>query len=239
MIVAVIVAGGRGTRMQAALKKQYLNLDGVPIVGHTLMAFDRHASLDWIVLVVPEKDLAWCRSDIVGQLNLDHDIQLVAGGQRRQESVASGLSAIGVSDGVVLIHDGVRPFVRRSLIDACLVGVKATGACIPATMATDTLKQVDESGMITGTLDRQQIRLAQTPQTFAIELIQRAHQLAHKHRFIATDDASVAEFAGERVTVVTGDQDNIKITTPQDLILAQAILKQRRVGNWQLKAKNK
>jgi 2-C-methyl-D-erythritol 4-phosphate cytidylyltransferase len=191
------------------------------------MAIDRHANLDRIALVVPEEDLTWCRTAILGPLSLDHDIQLVVGGRRRQESVLNGLIALDGDDGIVMIHDGVRPFVRSSLIDRCLAGVQATGACIPAIAATDTLKQVDSRGVIVGTLDRQGIRLAQTPQTFSLPLIRRAHQLAARQGFAATDDASMAEFAGETVIVVPGDRDNIKITTPQDLVVARAILE-----NW-------
>lgn len=223
MIAAVIVAGGSGMRMQAAVRKQYLDLNGRPILTHTLMAFDHYPALDKIILVVPADDLSWCRRDIIAPLCIAHDIQLVAGGGRRQESVRNGLSALSQRNGIVMIHDGVRPIVKPWLIDACLEGVKTTGACIPATNVTDTLKRVDPNGMIIATLDRQQIRLAQTPQTFSIDLILSAHRMAEKHGFVATDDASVAEFAGERVVVVPGDRDNIKITTPQDLVLAKAI----------------
>ncbi|MBC2710849.1 MAG: 2-C-methyl-D-erythritol 4-phosphate cytidylyltransferase [Desulfosarcina sp.] len=224
MICAVIVAGGSGSRMNSPVRKQYLTLDGLPIVSHTLMAFDRYPVLERIILVVPEDDLEYCRADIVAPLTMDHDVKVVAGGRRRQESVSNGLTAVGVSDGIVMIHDGVRPFVRPSLLSACVVGVNATGACIPAIPATDTLKQVDENGVIICTLDRQQIRLAQTPQTFSIGLIRRAYQLVGRRGLAATDDASIAEFAGERVAVVPGDRDNIKITTPEDLLIARAIL---------------
>lgn len=224
MICAIIVAGGSGSRMKTPVRKQYLKLDGVPLVSHTLMAFDRSPDLDKIVLVVPENDLEWCQAAIVGPLSLDHDVQLLAGGRRRQESVLNGLSAVNAFDGTVMIHDGVRPFVRPSLMTDCLAGVKTTGACIPVIPATDTLKQVDKNGLIVSTLDRRQVRLAQTPQTFSIDLIRRAHQLAWQRGFAATDDASVAEFAGERVAVVPGDRDNIKITTVQDLAFARAIL---------------
>lgn len=224
MICAVIVAGGSGSRMNSAVKKQYLRLDGVPIVGHTLRAFDRCHDLDRMILVVPESDLDRCRADVVAPLSLNHDVQLVAGGSRRQDSALNGLAACGATDGTVMIHDGVRPFVRASLIRACLAGVKTTGACIPAIGATDTIKQIDENGVIVGTLDRKTIQLAQTPQTFSLDLIRRAHQLASQRGFTATDDASVAEFAGTRVIVVPGDRDNIKITTPADLPIARAIL---------------
>jgi len=224
MIGAVIVAGGSGSRMGASVKKQYLNLTGVPIVAHTLLAFDRHPDLERMVLVVPEDDLAWCQASILGPLSLDHDVQLVAGGRRRQDSVRNGLAAIGDADGTVMIHDGVRPFVRLALMDALLTGVTISGGCIPGIPATDTVKQVDVNGMVVRTLNRQQIRLVQTPQTFSLSLIRGAHQVAGQHEFSATDDASIAEFAGEKVTVVPGDPDNIKITTPEDLLIAKAIL---------------
>jgi len=225
MICAVIVAGGSGSRMQAPEKKQYLHLSGLPLLCHTLMAFDRCADFDQICLVVPGEDLEKCKTDVLAPLSLAHDIQLVAGGKRRQESVLNGLNSLKAKSGIVMIHDGVRPFVRSSLIERCLKGVQATGACIPAIPATDTLKQVDANGVIVGTVERQTIRLAQTPQTFSIDLIRRAHHDAARNNFVATDDASVAEHFGASVIVVPGDPDNIKITTPHDLIVAQAIFK--------------
>lgn len=209
--------------MQAPVKKQFLQLGGSPLLVHTLMAFDRYAKLDKIVLVLPDADLKECQQAILGPLSLNHEIQLVAGGRRRQASVLNGLKCLDGRNGTVMIHDGVRPFVRSALLDRCLAGVKATGACIPAIPATDTLKTVDDNGLITGTIDRQRIRLAQTPQTFSIGLIRSAHELARLEGFAATDDASVAEFAGASVMVVHGDPDNIKITTPQDLVVARAI----------------
>jgi 2-C-methyl-D-erythritol 4-phosphate cytidylyltransferase len=174
--------------------------------------------------VVPQDDVKRCRAEIVEPLALAHEVCLVAGGPRRQDSVVNGIAAAGRSDGTVMIHDGVRPFVRPSLMAACLEGVKATGACIPTVAATDTLKQVDADGTIVNTLDRRRIQLAQTPQTFSLDLIRRAHHLAQRRSFTATDDASVAEFAGAAVKVVPGDRDNIKITTTSDLPLARAIL---------------
>ncbi len=224
MICALIVAGGSGSRMGAAQKKQYLHLGDLPIVSHTVLAFDRMDALDRIILTIPQEDVEMCRRDILRPLSLSHDIQLVAGGRRRQDSVLNGLNALGTDTGIVMIHDGVRPFVSSSLIERCLTGVRETGACIPAIPATDTLKSVDGNGFVVNTLDRRAVRLAQTPQTFSIPLIERAHRLALKSGFAATDDASVAEFAGETVTVVSGDPNNIKITTPHDLAVARGIL---------------
>lgn len=146
MIAAVIVAGGSGLRMGADIRKQYLRLEEKPILAHTLMALDRCPTLDTMVLVVPMADLTWCRRHVVDPLGLDHEIRLVAGGRRRQASVVNGLSALKQGSGVVMIHDGVRPFVRRGLVDALLEAVRTTGACIPAIPATDTLKQVDTQG---------------------------------------------------------------------------------------------
>ena len=217
MICAVIVAGGSGARMRTAVKKQYLGLDGIPILGHTLLAFDRYPAIDRIVLVLPEDDLERCKREVIGPLNPNHAIQLVVGGRNRQASVRNGLEKAGPSDGIVMIHDGVRPFVRASLIRACIDGSKSTGACIPALAATDTLKQVDANGLITATLDRRSVCMAQTPQTFTTQLIRNAHRLAVEKGFAATDDASVAEFAGARVCVIPGEADNIKITHPGDL----------------------
>jgi len=228
MICAVIVAGGSGLRMQAPVKKQYLHLDGMPIVARTLMAFDGCTDLDRIVLVLPAPDLEGFRKDILLPLKLDHDVRLVAGGPNRQASVRNGLEKAGPSDGTVLVHDGVRPFVRVDLIRACLAGSEVSGACIPVITATDTVKQVDDGGVVVGTLGRNIIRLAQTPQTFTTGLIRRDHQLAFAKGFAATDDASVAEFAGEQVHTVPGDPDNIKITHPQDLSIAGAILSRWR-----------
>lgn len=224
MICAVIVAGGSGARMKARVPKQYLVLKDRPILAHTLLAFDSYRALERIVLVVPKADVMDCRDRIVAPLKLAHELELVAGGRRRQDSVRNGLNALGGGAGIVMIHDGVRPFVRAALLDRLVAGVCETGACIPVVPATDTLKQIDAHGRVVGTLDRQRIRLAQTPQTFSTALIRRAHQDAASAGRGATDDAAIAEFAGVSVTVVPGDRDNIKITTPQDLDLARTIL---------------
>lgn len=224
MIYALIVAGGSGSRMRLPIKKQYLHLEGLPLLARTVMTFDRLDRLDRIVLVIPQEDFQKCRDDILGQLTLAHDVQLVAGGRRRQDSVVNGLNALDGEDGLVMIHDGVRPFVTDALIERCLTGAQATGACIPTIPATDTLKSVDANGCILETLNRKSIHLAQTPQTFGLELIKRAHQYALDNGFSATDDASVAEFAGASVMVVPGDPYNIKITTPHDLAVAKVIL---------------
>ncbi len=223
MICAIIAAGGSGSRMQMSGKKQYLALAGVPVLARTLMAFDAYPKMEKIIVVIPEEDKNDVTENVLGPFSWRHHIQVVAGGKRRQESVANGLQVLGASDGIVMIHDGVRPFISTSLMDACIAGVKTTGACIPVLPATDTLKRVDRQGMVVETLDRRRIYTAQTPQTFSIPLIRKAHRLAIEKGFFATDDASMVEFAGGRVATVIGDKINIKITTPDDLIFARAL----------------
>ena len=228
MIWALVVAGGSGLRMQSAVRKQYIDLEGRPILAHTLLAVDRCTALQRIVLVVPAGDVDDCRQRVVAPLGLTHEVQLVAGGAHRQASVQCGLAAVDDDDGMVMIHDGVRPFISPSLMDACLGGCRISGACIPVLPAAETLKKVAADGTVVATLDREQIQLAQTPQTFSVGLIRRAHHIAEARGFLATDDASVAESVGATVTVVPGERENIKITTPHDLLLARAILEHRR-----------
>ncbi|MDL2268358.1 2-C-methyl-D-erythritol 4-phosphate cytidylyltransferase [Desulfosarcina sp. OttesenSCG-928-A07] len=224
MVSAVIVAGGSGLRMGAPVKKQYLSLSGTPIVVHTLKALDRFSALNRMVLVVPEADLDWCQDHLIVPFSFDHPVHLTSGGRERQDSVMRGLAALaGGGNDIVMIHDGVRPFVRTSLMEKLVDHAKRTGACIPVVPATDTLKQGDETGMIIRTLDRRNIYLAQTPQVFRLDMIRKAYQNLPKSGVTVTDDASVAEVAGNPVQMIPGDPFNIKITTPADLIIARVI----------------
>ena len=182
MICAIIAAGGSGSRMQMPGKKQYFLLGGMPVLVHTLMAFDRYPTMDKIVVVVPEEDQNDFTEKILTPFAWHRSIQIVAGGKRRQESVANGLRMLDASDGIVMIHDGVRPFVSTPLMDACISGAKKNGACIPVLPATDTLKRVDRNGTVVETLDRRRIYAAQTPQTFSIPLIRKAHRLGKGKR---------------------------------------------------------
>jgi len=236
MISVVIVAGGRGIRMHAAMRKQYLLLGGRPILGHTLLAFDRCKDIDRIVLVLPEDDFDFCRRTILPPLQLCHKVHLAPGGRERQESVRSGLVAVDALFGqdaagsLVLVHDAVRPFVSCRLIQACIRSAEKFGACIPALPVPDTLKRVDAAGLVEGTVSRDAIRLAQTPQAFQYDLIRRAHAHALRKGLTGTDDASLVEALGEKVAVVDGSSLNIKITHSGDLLLAEAICRSESDG---------
>lgn len=219
--VAVIVAGGKGERMGGGAKKQYLPLAGKPIITRTILNIASCPLIHHIILVVPEVDLQYCRHNIINALPVP--VVLVSGGADRQQSVYQGLMAVTCTDSVILIHDGVRPFISQHLITDCIREAAQSGACILATPVTDTIKQSDTSDHITATIDRTSLFLAQTPQCFSYSIILQAHQSALENNLTGTDDASLVERLGVKVKIIAGSPYNIKITTPADLILAQAI----------------
>jgi len=225
MISAIIVAAGKGIRMNDKLRKQYVLLAGRPVLAYSLLAFDECDLIDCIILVVPQKDIDYCWKDILAPLKLYKKINLVPGGEKRQDSVYNGLMAVDKDAAeIVVIHDGVRPFVSQEHLAACITGAREYGACILAIPADDTLKQVDSSGFICNTLKRDDILLAQTPQAFQYDLIVKAHENARREGFAGTDDASLVERLGGNVKTIYGSRRNIKITNREDLILATALL---------------
>ena len=221
---AIIVAAGKGIRMNDSVRKQYIALDGSPILRHTLKIFDSCPLVIQIILVVPKEDFDFCRNDILMPAKLQKDINLVAGGPERQDSVYNGLQIIKPDDGIVVIHDGVRPFVRQEQLVACIKGGAEFGACIIGIPAFDTVKQVNAKNEIVQTHRRDTMWLAQTPQTFRAKLIKKAHEAAKQDGFIGTDDASLVERLGQTVKIIPGSRSNIKITSQEDLELARAIL---------------
>jgi len=230
--MAVIVAGGKGVRMQSDLKKQYMTLDGIPVLVRTITAFDSHPCVDEIILVVPKTDLDYCRDELIRPVALSAPLHIVPGGISRQDSVSAGLAMANYLSAdnkstLVLVHDGVRPFVNPSLVDACLDKAKETGACIPVIEISDTVKEIRAESRISKTLDRRILFRAQTPQVFRLDRILAAFSHALKNDFSGTDEASILEHAHIPVHTVDGDPFNIKLTTPQDLLLAEFILKER------------
>lgn len=227
--IPVIVAGGKGRRMGEQVKKQYLMLDGLPVLVRTLKVFDRHAGLDPAILVVPEKDRSWCQKNLIQPHGFVRPIHLVSGGGTRQESVRNGIRKAESLAGdpvrtLVLIHDGVRPFVPQDLIDSLMETAVRKGGSIPVLAVADTLKQVGLDSRIQKTLNRDQVFRAQTPQVFRLDLILKAFEHAQDSGFTGTDDSSLMEHAGFAVYAIPGSAGNIKLTTPQDLELARHIL---------------
>lgn len=209
--------------MKTAAPKQYLMLGGLPILSRTLLTVDACLEIEDIRLVVPEPDMDYCREAVLKPIRLRAPVRLVAGGACRQESVSNGLSTLLHDDGIVVIHDGVRPFVPADEIRQCVAAAQIHGACVLGVPVSDTLKAVDENGDIIRTVDRTSLWHAQTPQAFKCRLIKEAHERARRDGVTGTDDASLVERLGRKVHLIPGRIFNIKITTPEDLELAEVI----------------
>jgi len=226
---AIVVAAGKGLRMGSKTKKQYLHLDGIPILARTVMVFDRSEHVHEVILVIPKGDEDYCKSRIVDPYGFKKKIHLVEGGKERQHSVLNALIHIrdkinGEKKAIVMIHDGVRPFINQNMIKECIRNAIEYGACIPAVKITDTVKEVSGSLVIQKTVNRENLYKAQTPQTFKLDLLLRAFDHAIKTSFSGTDDASLVEHLGHKVVIIKGVKPNIKITTPEDLALGEHLL---------------
>ncbi|RTZ99221.1 MAG: 2-C-methyl-D-erythritol 4-phosphate cytidylyltransferase [Deltaproteobacteria bacterium] len=222
--IAIIVAAGKGLRMGGRVGKQFLPLKGRSILARTLVAFDQTALVDQILVVLPTRKIRSFQTDILAKLTLSCKIELVTGGAHRQQSVYNGLEKIDDRESIVLIHDGVRPFIQPQQIADAVSAARKTGACLLAVPVTDTLKETRPDNRIRWTLDRQRVWAAQTPQAFRFPVIWQAHQAARQSGYAGTDDAQLVERLGRPVMVIPGSRFNIKITTPEDLILAEAFL---------------
>ena len=224
MNYALIVAAGKGVRMKSPKAKQYMPLAGIPILSRTLLAFDRCPVIDALFLTVSPEEQQYCQREIVDPLNLSTALTIVSGGESRQESVYNGLEAMDAGDHWVGIHDGVRPFIAPELIEACFKTAQTKGSCILGLPVVETLKEVDDEAIIRQTRDRSDIWLAQTPQVFRLIDIRKAHADARQKAYLATDDAALMERIGLPVAVLPGSRYNIKITTNDDLLMAEAIV---------------
>ncbi len=227
---AVIVAGGSGERFGDPRGKQFVELAGLPLVAWSILAFDSAPSVAHLVIVCPQGRENEMRQNVLARVELRHEVTLAVAGVTRQDSVFNGLMAVPEELALVAIHDGARPLIEVGTIEECLAAVrgnKQVDGAICASRETDTLKVVDSAGRIMGTPDRSQFWCAQTPQAFARETILHAHESALLEGFVGTDDASIIEHAGGTVLVVESPRDNIKITVPEDLALAEATLATR------------
>jgi 2-C-methyl-D-erythritol 4-phosphate cytidylyltransferase len=224
-INAVIVAAGEGKRMGADAPKPLLALGGRPVILHTLAAFAASRA-GKAVVVVPEKERArfdtLLRGGDLGRL----EWTLQSGGPRRQDSVARGLELLDADCEVVVVHDAVRPLVSPALIDRCIAAAEKDGAAVAGVPVADTIKIVSPERRIEATPPRESLWAIQTPQAFGLELLREAHRKATLESVEATDDAMLVERLGRKVVVVEGDRRNLKITTPEDLALAEALLNQ-------------
>lgn len=222
MASVVIVAAGSGTRMNSSRKKQFLKISGKTILAITLARFDKNPDIDTITLVVPPDEIDFCISAIIPEAELTKPVNVVPGGKERHESVRLGLGSLPKKKGIVLIHDGVRPFVSDDIISHCISGASRFGACIPVLPVSDTVKLSEDGNFTSKTIPRSNLWLAQTPQAFDFDLIHSAHIEAAEKGFVFTDDASLMEEIGRKVKLIIGSRFNIKITAPEDLPIAEA-----------------
>ena len=223
-VAAIIPAGGQGKRFGPGQPKQFNKLAGWPVLAHTLAKFDQTLAVDLVVVVVPYDQVKDVRKNIVQAYGLSKAEIVVAGGETRQDSVYQGFLALDEDVDLVVVHDGVRPLVRVSIIEAVVAAAREHGAAIAALPVRDTLKRV-ANGVIQNTLDRQQLWQAQTPQAFDRVRLAEALAAARRDGFIGTDDAALVERLGWPVHVIHGATENIKITMPEDLILAETLMK--------------
>ncbi len=225
-VIALIPAAGMGKRMQAGINKQYLRIGGMPVVGQTIALFQAASFVDDIYVITPEQEIPYCRMEVVERYGFTKVRAIVPGGKERQHSVLNGLRAIDGTDedAVILIHDGVRPFINRHILEHAVATARKYDGALVAVPAKDTVKVVVD-GIVRETPNRETIWLAQTPQAFRYGIIRAAHEIADAEGFLGTDDASLVERMGREVHIVLGDYRNIKITTPEDLVLAEAFLK--------------
>ena len=218
---AVIVAGGKGVRMNSAVPKQFLPLNGKPVLWHTVNAFLTAYPDIEIVLVLPSDQLSYAQI-LLQEYPERIDLTIMQGGETRFHSVQNGLKAVS-EDAIVFVHDGVRPLVSAQLIQRCGEQAMTKGSAIPATMVPDSMRLLedDESSPV----NREHLRIIQTPQTFRSDIILPAFEQEYSEAF--TDEATVVESYGTKVYLVEGERSNIKVTTPEDMIIAEALIKER------------
>ena len=222
--VVIIPAAGMGKRMGDNRNKQYLPLNGRPILVHTLTPFEESNLVDSIILTVPAGDEDYCKKEVVDKFGIKKVTEILHGGKERQDSVRAGLYVLDSGVDFVIIHDGVRPFITPQMIADSIYGAENRGACVVAVPAKDTIKEVSKDGLVLRTLERKNLWMVQTPQTFRYNIIKEAHDNAFADGFLSTDDSALVERLGHQVTIVQGSYENIKITTREDLKMAEASL---------------
>ena len=223
---AIVVAGGKGNRFGGKLPKQFLNLGGKPVLQYSLDLFQSIPDLGGLVLVLPEEFIPEWRERLSG-----NGVQVVAGGETRQQSVSRGLAAVDAKAKHVLVHDAARPLATLEIIHATLQGAKESGAAVAAVPVADTMKEGDQGGQVRRTVARDGLFRVQTPQGFERDLLQECLTWARKEGLDATDEATLVEKMGRPVKLVAGSELNFKVTTATDFALAEAILKQDQKGS--------
>lgn len=222
-VSCIVAAGGKGTRMGADINKIFLDLCDIPVIAHTLKVLNDCELINEIIIVTAECDLPGC-NDIVTEFDFDKVKTITVGGKERQDSVESGILEVSQNADIVMVHDGARPLVTDEKLIEVINAAKEYGAAALGVPEKNTLKQVDENGFIVKTIDRSNVYAIHTPQVFTKNIIESIYKNAKRHGISATDDCYLAEIADVQIKMVTDSYENIKITTQDDLIIAQQIL---------------
>lgn len=222
---AIVLAAGQGKRMNSDVQKQFLKVKGYPVLYYSLRCFEDNSLIQDIILVTGKESIAYCKEEIVKKYNFTKVSQVIEGGKERYDSVYAGLLACKECD-YVFIHDGARPFITAEILERGMEGVKKTGACVIGMPSKDTVKIADAEGCVMETPDRKLVWNIQTPQIFQYNLIRSAHESIRKKEMQnITDDAMIIEQeTGIKIVLAEGSYKNIKITTPEDLVIAEAFL---------------
>jgi len=224
----IIPAAGSGSRMQANKNKQFLELSNKPIIVHTIQLFDQCSYIDEIIVVAKESEQVLFKK-VFENLKLRKPLHFANGGKTRQESVHNGIKACSDKTQFVAVHDGARPFLKPSALKRIIQSAYGLKSIVTAVPSKDTVKRVNEKGIVVETLKRNELWNIQTPQIFEYNVILKAYEEALKQGFEGTDDGSLVEWIGEEVHVVMGDYQNIKVTTPEDLVVGEIILKDKEM----------
>lgn len=222
-VVSVILAGGKGKRMGAEVSKQFIEINGKPIIYYTLKAFEECKDIDEIILVLPKDEIDYFKREIEPRFDFKIS-KIIEGGKERQDSVYNALNSIKDCD-IVLIHDGARAFVSNKIIKDGIRYSREFGAAAPGVMPKDTIKVKNLEGFSVDTPNRASLVAVQTPQCFKYNLIKKGHNKVKNEKIQVTDDTMIVELLGEKVYLFEGDYKNIKVTTPEDLILAEHFVK--------------
>ncbi len=228
MVTAIIAAAGRGARMGQGVNKVFIPLDKRPLISYTLEVFEKCGVIEEVILVVGKDDAEHARS-LVDEYKWQKIRSIVVGGAERQHSIANALKSLSLKTSWVVVHDGARPFVNGDLLARTVAEARQWGAVGVAVPVKDTIKIADGEGFVAQTPDRSRLWAMQTPQVFSRAILERAYQYCEEAGVKVTDDAALVESLGVKVKLLMGDYRNIKITTPEDLLFAKAILRRENL----------
>lgn len=228
-VSVIIASAGMSNRMGSKMNKQFLAVGGKPILAHTIEKFEESRFIDEIIIVSKEEEIEYCRKEIVRKYKFNKVTNIIRGGLERQESVYNGILALDEKSDIVLIHDGARPFVKKENIEDGIKGVIESDSCVIGVPVKDTIKVVGDRNEINNTPPRADLWAAQTPQCFYKDILIRGYEKAMEDDYLGTDDSSLVERLGLEVKMIMGSYENIKITTPEDLILAESLFKEKDI----------